>query len=114
MWGTKQMKTKTTVIAAQVPAPATASEKQPPATSAELCERLRRLSEDMHRVSADLRYYAGFNTDQSEWCRQLWSFSDMRYFGGFYTGPSEWGRQLRSFADLPKTWANKIETRGAK
>ena len=87
MWRTKQMKTKTTITAVQVPAP----EKQPPATSAELCERLRRLSEDMHRVSADLRYYAGFNPDQSEWGKQLWSF-----------------------ADLPKTWANKIETRGAK
>ena len=81
------MKTKTTITAVQVPAP----EKQPPVTSAELCERLRRLSEGMHRVSADLRYSTGFNTDQSEWGRQLWSF-----------------------ADLPKTWANKIETRGAK
>ena len=64
---------------------------QPPQNCAALCERLRQLSEDMHRVSADLRYYAGFNTDQSEWGKQLWSF-----------------------ADLPKTWANKIETRGAK
>ena len=76
------MKTKTTTTAVQVPAP----EKQPPATSAELCERLRRLSEDMHRVSADLRYCAGFNTDQSEWGRQLWSF-----------------------AAMPKIWAEKIE-----
>ena len=38
------------------------------------------------RVSADLRYYAGFNTDQSEWGRQLWSF-----------------------AAMPKIWAEKIE-----
>ena len=69
------MKTKTTISAVQVPA----SEKQPPATSVELCE-------DMHRVSADLRYYAGFNTDQSVWGRQLWSF-----------------------AAMPKIWAEKIE-----
>ena len=49
------MKTKTTISAVQVPA----QEKQPPTASTALCERLRRLSEDMHRVSADLRYYAG-------------------------------------------------------
>ena len=67
------MKTKTTISAVQVPA----QEKQPPTASTALCERLRRLSEDMHRVSADLRYYAGFNTDQSEWGRQLWSFAAM-------------------------------------
>ena len=76
------MKTKTTITAVQVPAP----EKQPPATSAELCERLRRLSEEIDTLSEAMRQLAGNNKQLQDNGRQLWSF-----------------------AAMPKIWAEKIE-----
>ena len=65
---------------------------QPPQNCAALCERLRQLSEEIHTLSEAMRQLAGNN-------KQL---------------HDNGSRQLWSFADLPKTWANKIETRGAK
>ena len=63
-----------------------APEKQPPATSAALCERLRRLSDEIHTLSEAMRQLAGNNKQLHDNGRQLWSF-----------------------AALPKIWAEKIE-----
>ena len=68
-----------------------APEKQPPTTSAALCERLRQLSEEIHTLSEAMRQLAGNNKQLQDNGRQLWSF-----------------------AAMPKIWAEKIETRGAK
>ena len=63
-----------------------APEKQPPATSAELCERLRQLSEEIDTLSEAMRQLAGNNKQLQDNGRQLWSF-----------------------AAMPKIWAEKIE-----
>ena len=63
-----------------------APEKQPPTTSAALCERLRQLSEEIHTLSEAMRQLAGNNKQLQDNGRQLWSF-----------------------AAMPKIWAEKIE-----
>ena len=64
---------------------------QPPQNCAALCERLRQLSEEIHTLSEAMRQLAGNNKQLQDNGRQLWSF-----------------------AAMPKIWAEKIETRGAK
>ena len=64
-----------------------APEKQPPATSAELCERLRQLSAEIDTLSEAMRQLAGNN-------------KRLHLYGS---------RQLWSFAAMPKIWAEKIE-----
>ena len=64
---------------------------QPPQNCAALCERLRQLSEEIHTLSEAMRQLAGNNKQLHDNGRQLWSF-----------------------AAMPKIWAEKIETRGAK
>ena len=70
-----------------------APEKQPPATSAELCERLRRLSEEMDTLSEAMRQLAGNNKRlHDNGSRRLWSFAAgvlayvIRVFGGYPDG----------------------------
>ena len=68
-----------------------APEKQPPTTSAALCERLRSLSAEIHTLSEAMRQLAGNNKQLHDNSRQLWSF-----------------------AAMPKIWAEKIEEGSAK
>lgn len=59
---------------------------QPPQNCAALCERLRRLSDEIHTLSEAMRQLAGNNKQLQDNGRQLWSF-----------------------AAMPKIWAEKIE-----
>ena len=54
-----------------------APEKQPPTTSAALCERLRQLSAEMDTLSEAMRQLAGNNKRLHDNGRQLWSFAAM-------------------------------------